>query len=360
MIKHVILGLMLTMFSVNAIAETVAANSDVIRYVGRVEHQSDGSVRYDWVGTYLEVGFIGDGISAVLSEEGTSFHNVIIDGKVQCKIKIEGKTAQTYSLAKGLGKGKHVLRLQKCTEGEFGCTTVHSIEPSRGGKLFATEPRKRLIEVIGDSYTCGYGTESLSADEHFSLDTENCNKAYGCIVARYFDADYVLVAHSGQGIVRHYGDSVQESADNMPKRWQRLFDAHGKRKYDFKAYRPDLVMIMLGENDFSPTAIPTEEQYVGGYVKLIENIKANYGEVPVLCIAPHAANLYLRAAVARLGERTAGMKGVTIAHSLLGVVKHPHDLGADWHPNYQGQCKIAMSLIPQISYITGWQLPNLF
>ena len=119
-------------------------------------------------------------------------------------------------------------------------------------------------------------------------------------------------------------------------------------------------MIMLGENDFSPTAIPTEEQYVGGYVKLIENIKANYGEVPVLCIAPHAANLYLRAAVARLGERTAGMKGVTIAHSLLGVVKHPHDLGADWHPNYQGQCKIAMSLIPQISFITGWQLPELF
>ena len=164
MIKHVILGLMLTMFSVNAIAETVVANSDVIRYVGRVERCADGGVRYDWVGTYFEVGFSGDGISAVLSDEGTSYHNVIVDGKVLSKIKVEGKTAQTYSLATGLGKGKHVLRLQKCTEGEFGCTTVRAIEPARGGKLFAVEPRKRLIEVIGDSYTCGYGTESKNAD----------------------------------------------------------------------------------------------------------------------------------------------------------------------------------------------------
>ena len=32
------------------------------------------------------------------------------------------------------------------------------------------------------------------------------------------------------------------------------------------------------------------------------------------------------------------------------------DLGAVWHPNYKGQMKMAMSLIPYMSTITGWPL----
>jgi hypothetical protein len=32
------------------------------------------------------------------------------------------------------------------------------------------------------------------------------------------------------------------------------------------------------------------------------------------------------------------------------------ELGASWHPNYKGQKKVAMSLIPYISTLTGWPL----
>lgn len=32
------------------------------------------------------------------------------------------------------------------------------------------------------------------------------------------------------------------------------------------------------------------------------------------------------------------------------------DLGSAWHPNYSGQKKIAMSLIPYVSTVTGWEL----
>jgi hypothetical protein len=40
------------------------------------------------------------------------------------------------------------------------------------------------------------------------------------------------------------------------------------------------------------------------------------------------------------------------------MVTEERDMGADWHPNYQGQCKIAMALIPQISAIMGWELTD--
>ncbi len=333
----------------------ILATAPEVSFTGRVQRLDNGGVRYDWTGVYLQTAFTGSRIAAVMSEEGTSFHNVFIDGQWVKKIKVTGKEPQTITLADRLSEGQHILRLQKCTEGEYGCTTVKEIVVERTAELSPVLPADRFIEVIGDSYTCGYGTESDNRDDPFQLETENCDKAYACIVARHFNADYALVAHSGQGIVRHWGDSVQISADNMPIRWTQRFDAHGTEPYDYQAYRPQLVLINVGTNDFSPGAMPTVEQYVGSYVKLIQSVKARYGEeVTVLCITPHSANSELKAALHELRNRTQQMHRVYMANAMDRTVSEDTDLGASWHPNYRGQCKIAMSLIPQISTIMGW------
>ena len=92
-----------------------------------------------------------------------------------------------------------------------------------------------------------------------------------------------------------WGDSVQISKGNMSQRYLQLFDHHGTTPYDFKAYRPNLVLINLGTNDYSPIITPTIEQYVGAYVRLIELVRKNYGPVPVICIRPHSAGAYLSA-----------------------------------------------------------------
>lgn len=365
MMKKRILGafvmMALSVASMSAAGKHVPANHPDVSFTGRVQRLADGGVRYDWTGVYMQTEFTGGKISAVVSDEGTSYHNVFIDGKWVKKIKVSGAQAQTVCLADKLSKGKHTLRLQKCTEGQYGCTTVKEIIVDKSAELHAVRPKSRFIEVIGDSYTCGYGTESDKADDPFELETENCNLAYGCIVARYFDADYALVAHSGQGIIRHWADSVQVSANSMPKRWKHVFDEHGDVAYDYKSYTPQLVLINLGTNDFSPTAIPTVEQYVGAYVELIKDVKSRYGEdVPVLCITPHSANAYLKAALAQLRDETLLLNKVYMANSLDRTVEGTTDLGASWHPNYRGQCKIAMSLIPQISTLMGWTItPNL-
>lgn len=344
-------------FTVMAVERMIPANTPEVNFIGRVQRLTDGSVRYDWVGTYWQTEFTGNYISAVLADEGTSYHNIYIDGKWLKKIKVSGKEAKKLILADKLSNGRHILRMQKCTEGEFGCTILKQVIVDSKTKLSPVKPTGRMIEVIGDSYTCGYGTESNRAEDPFELETENCDKAYACIIARYFNADYALVAHSGQGMVRHWGDSVQISTNSMPERWTRIFDAHGREDYDFKAYTPQLVMINLGTNDFSPTAIPNSDQYVGAYVELIQNVKARYGQdVPVLCITPHSANTYLKAALAELRVKTACMEKVYMANDLSNTVSGQGDLGASYHPNYKGQCKIAMSLIPQISTIMGWEV----
>ena len=62
--------------------------------------------------------------------------------------------------------------------------------------------------------------------------------------------------------------------------------------------------------------------------------------------------------MAEVSRRVSGMKNVYVATEMPGIVSHATDMGADWHPNYQGQRKIAMTLIPRISQIMGWQLEN--
>ena len=53
-----------------------------MRYVGRTLVSSDGSVSFDWVGTYWETRFTGGRLSLIVSETGTSYYNVFVDDEL--------------------------------------------------------------------------------------------------------------------------------------------------------------------------------------------------------------------------------------------------------------------------------------
>lgn len=345
---------LLLCINLTALADnTVKAADPSINFTGRVQKMNDGSVRFDWVGTYVKTDFTGTGLSMRVSEEGESWYNIFIDGMLKDKIQVKGKEPHVVVLADKLHNGTHRLFLQRCTEGEYGRTTIYSFTAKGKGTFKAVPGSGRMIEVIGDSYTCGYGTEGANEKEHFKLSTENCNKAYACIIARYFNADYCLVAHSGMGAIRNYNGKTMR---NMSQRYPLLFDDHDSVAYDFKAYTPNLVIINLGTNDFSVQAAPSG--YVSQYVKLIKTVRSHYNNVPVLCVIPHSANIFLQAALQKVKEEVADMKDVRVAQPMPNLMLKGEDYGSDFHPNWKGQQKIAMTLIPQVAAMTGWELSN--
>ena len=350
-------------FMVGVCCETAAkptvqvfkGNDPAVRYIGRTLVSSDGSVSFDWAGTYFETRLIGGNLSVKVSETWKSYYNVLVDGKLHKVVTVTGKDT-LINLVSGIDKKTHQIRIQKRSEGEFGKTTIHQfILPNSGRLISENIIRERHIEFIGNSITCGYGTDGKDRDDPFLVETENCNKSFATIIARYFDADYTLIAHSGRGAVRNYGDSVRVSKITMKDRMLNTFDEDLTHKWDFTRYKPDLVVINLGSNDFSGGPNPYLTEFVAAYKQIISQIRCHYGDIPVLCLFPvgmpdHVYPFY-EVAIAEKNDPK-----VQLLRLKKDLYNNTTDLGGGWHPGYQGQKKMAMWIIPYISTFTGWNL----
>lgn len=335
--------------------ETPASDSR-IEYTGRTQVNGN-DVTYDWSGTYFRVKFNGPSLAIRCSDTKNSWFNLWID-KEMCPIAdrkfLVAAKDTVIVLAEGLGKGEHEVILQKRTEGEQGRFTVHSFL-TEGQILQADGRKERHIEFVGDSYTCGYGTESNDKDDPFLAETENCNLTYAAIASRYFGADFNLVSHSGQGIARNYDNAGP--GYHMPHRYRQVFNTAKEPLWtpDMGAHTPDIVVIYLGTNDFSTNQQPLEANFRNNYISLLNSIKENYGAgIPVLCMGSNADPYlydYIRSAVNVSGlDNVAYMTVSRFAHDYEG------DLGASWHPNYKGHLKVASCMIPYIASLTGWEM----
>ena len=335
--------------------ETPASDSR-IEYTGRTLVEGT-DVSYDWSGVYFRVRFNGPSLAVKCSDTKNCWFNLWVDKpmgpEADGKFLVAAKDT-VIVLAEGLGKGEHEVILQKRTEGEQGRFTVHSFL-TEGEILQANGRKERHIEFIGDSYTCGYGTESGDKDDPFLAETENCNLTYAAITARYFNADFNLVSHSGQGIVRNYDN--YGPGYHMPDRYIQAYDTDKEIKWDpaNAPYTPDVVVIYLGTNDFSTAQQPNEEFFRENYIRLLKSVKANYGEyIPVLCMAS-PANSYLYDYV-RSAVIVSGLQNVAYMAVSKSAHNYEDDLGASWHPNYKGHKKVASCMVPYISTLTGWEM----
>ena len=360
---------MALLLGMNAGAETIKGSDGRVTYIGRTE-VNDGAVSFDWTGVYLRVKFQGNSLSFKVSDTKKNYYNVWFDSSMDKKpdkvLAVHGSdtTIVIFSadeMKARFGKDRkaarapHQVILQKRTEGEQGVTTVKEFITD-GVFLQADTPKDRIIEFIGDSYTCGYGTEA-SNKERFSPETENQNLTYACESARYFGAEQIVIAHSGMGIARNYNGNV--GGYYMPERYMQTFDTVKETKWDAASspLKPDLTVIYLGTNDFSTRMQPAERIFVQNYITLLKEIKENYGEGhPILCMAPKHDVLqetYIRNAIQK--------SGLDNVH-FLGLSESVHDsttdMGADGHPNYSGHTKLAYTVIPCISTIMGWEMPD--
>ena len=352
---HLIFVLALLPFVMQARESIIPATDTKVFYEGRVLKE-DGGASFDWSNTTVRLEFSGTSLKMECSSSKCDYFNVWIDREAVAASDAVLKFSERgwVTIAEKLPRGRHSVILQKRSEGGQGCTSIYSFSTD-GSFSQASDPFTRHIEFIGDSYTCGFGTEASGTDQPFRVEEENGNLTYAAIIGRYFNAGIRTISHSGLGVARNYADGSK--GVTMVKKYTQTFDVADSLKWDASAdsFRPDLVVIYLGTNDFSRGAQPSLGLWCREYAKLLAEVRGNYPEVPVLCVASRINEMmgyYVKMAVERSGlEKVYWTDIQPDAHNSTS------DMGASGHPNYSGHRKVASCVIPYVSTITGWEMP---
>lgn len=157
---------------------------------------------------------------------------------------------------------------------------------------------KHKMLIIGDSLTAAYGVDGNDPCM-FDASLEDVTHGYAYIVAKELQADLHTIAWSGKGVVRNYGDINQLSIEPMPVYYNRTIAtiAVTSNSTDFpdnywnpSLFPADIIIVMLGSNDYSTTPHPNDEDFIEGLVTLIDQIKIDYPDAInhiVLMCAPH-------------------------------------------------------------------------
>lgn len=357
-LKIIFLCIFLSTFYLNGQTKFIEANHPAFQYIGRFDSSNPKEVKFDWPGTTIQFKFTGKHITFHLKGGDRNYFNLFLDGKLHT---ILHKPKDTLIQIKGIETtGLHTLRLQKRTEGEMGVAVFKGIDIAKSEKIETLKPdTQRKLEFIGNSITCGYGAEGVSRKEKFSPSTENVNKSYASIVARAFDASTTIIAHSGLGVIRNYGDNekISLTREPMPKRFDQVLDTDLKLKWDFKNWHPDAVIVNLGTNDYSTQPHPDKIAFQREYEQFIQKIRIEYGTIPIFIVSGPLIN---EPAYSNIKEVVTNIKILKEDNNLyfLGIPKfllnNTSDLGSDSHPSYRGQIKMAAHIIPAIANIMKW------
>jgi len=316
-----------------------------IHYVGRFDLSAPTAPVFEWSGSAIWTRFSGTTISAEIEGDANDFE-IEVDGTRGPVLTHPGDD-HTYVLASGLAAGEHDLKLTRRTEAFFSTTTFHGFT---GATLVDTPRPTRLIEMIGDSITCGYGITGVGPNCGFSHDTEAETHAYGALAAAQLDATHHAICWSGIGVYRNYND---QDGMLMPERYGLIKPNEQSGAWDFSVI-PQVVVINLGTNDFS-VGVDPGQNYVDAMIAFIAKIRGHYASVPIVLTTSPMMNGDDEHATQKGYLDTAAASDPNT--SVLDIPQQDGDvdgLGCDYHPNDVTAQKMADKLATRLRALLGW------
>jgi lysophospholipase L1-like esterase len=319
--------------------------------------QNPNNIEFDYSHFTIQFEFKGTSCSIQI-EDTASIFNAYIDNKLK---RIECKNGQTQiSLATNLKEAWHSIKIVKITEACVCKSVAKSIiVEGNSPQIKPIKKRKKLIEFIGNSITCGFGNDIEDPNAPFSAETENAQKSFASLIAKNFDAEIHMVSFSGRGVIRNYGDKNRKSDYPMTKLYKQTLASNHNKLWDFKRVQPNMIFIMLGANDFSTFPTPKPREFVKVYLDFIEFIRNKYHQdiKIVLASSPSIKENGYELIKEVVDTRKQAYNDTNIC--FIGIPKEllitPEDYGACWHPNHKAHKKMARFITPVISSFMKWE-----
>lgn len=350
----------------------VKASDPGIRYVGRFDFSKTDAPRMAFPAVTIETRFEGDAIDMRLQEKAgggtttTPYYEVTIDSEPPVKLKTcSGR--EVYPLARGLSDGTHTVRVSKRTEASVGTATFLGFRVRPDTVLTRPEAPQRRLEFVGDSITCGYGDEistDTPDDFKFTSVNENALSSYGAVTARGFAADYVAVAISGRGMVRNYSGG---SGLKGPEYYELSGAESSWPVWDHARYSPDVIVVNLGTNDFSPGLDPDQlaamrADYRQTYAEFLAQLRRLHPQATLIAaVGPMITDSYPDgyAAWTSIQADVKGTVDARVAGGDSNVFYFAFDpqsgpYGEDWHPTVATHQQMATLLSAFIKEKKAW------
>jgi len=346
----------------------ISPSDSHIQYLGRISFTNPERPAFNYPGVQIIAAFEGTSLR-MMAKPQSGYFVAQIDKAEPFKVAFRGERDSVVTLATALVNGVHTVKLMYVIEGYEFYPEFWGFVLDKGCKLVdAPALPSRKIEFIGNSITCGYGNEGLKKEEHFDYATENHYYSYASIVARNLDAQHWVVARSGIGAYRNYGDAKMGSPRScMPVQYEYTGYATDlklreeatflREKWDFTRFQPNVICINLGTNDLSTNNYDLK-LLKQGYQRLLRLVRQHNPQAKIVFLTGSMLyNQELLQACKLLDEVAAEAHKAgdnKVYRFDMSPISGNEWYGNDWHPNVYQDEKMAGELTAYLRQLMNW------
>ena len=346
----------------------ISPANKLIQYTGRISFSNPQRPAWNYPGVQIIAAFEGTSIR-MIAKPKSGYFMAQIDQAEPFKVAFRSENDSVVTLATALPDGRHTVRLMYIIEGYEMYPEFWGFVLDKNRSLVEMPALpSRKIEFIGNSITCGYGNEGLKREEHFDYTTENHYFSYASLAARTLEAQHWVVARSGIGAYRNYGEAKTGSPRScMPVQYEYTGYAWDlklreeatflREKWDFSRYQPDVICINLGTNDTSTNNYDLD-LLKQGYQKLLKQVRDHNPKAKIVFLTGTMLyNKELREVKQLLDEVTAEAHKAgdkEVYRFDMAPISGEEFYGNDYHPNIYEDEKMAVELTAYLRSLMNW------
>lgn len=268
------------------------------------------------------------------------------------------ESEKTYNIELDGYETDSVIRIIKLSEAQYSAMGIGEIAVYGKTKIVPTEDKPLKIEFIGDSITCGYGTDADGDRGNFSTATENFTKTYAYLTAEKLNADYSAVCFSGYGVYSGYtSNGVRNSQDLVPLYYDKSCFLYGGREtvWDFNEFQSDIIVINLGTNDASycGSGVGGRQEFTRRYAEFIRQVRTCNPYAYIMCILGDMNNALYSCIESAVSNYINETRDNRIVAQTITYRMDINDIVINGHPGYLSNLCAADDLSKKINELTN-------
>ena len=339
-----------------------------VRYLGRT-YTSSNTTYFNWTLGGFEVNFHGTGLTAKLHTslgyDGMSLENntmlcIYVDGENEPSktISLDEEIAD-YVLCEGLEKDDHTVKVLKRHDVGYATAGLETLTVTDG--TFHEKPVSTAvhrIEFLGDSLTSGDGCYTYEDCAWISINQDG-TLSHAKLIGDAFNADIQVLSHCGMGLVWDYaGHDMNQGAIPLTAiyNYSDYFNRGMESEWDFSKFRPELIVLNIGTNDFNYIC-GHPEMFYDAYVSFLQTIREKNPDAFILCTMGTTASENVDPGFTQIAEKAnaAGLTNIEFFMMPKDYDPERDEPGIGIHPSPKSQARTADYLIEEIKRVLGWQ-----